>query len=105
MDLIEAREALRYVSWDNLLNMDDGRKFAVILGGEPAIGTKVHSKDNEDEDNDRTLEVVVELRGQYFRNTGWSEIGSHCYGEYTPSWNGIEEVVPKVRPVTVYEPK
>lgn len=103
MDLDTAVEALRVVYWDDLLNAPDGKKFAIMIDGEPAIARKVHSVDKEDSDYDRDLEVIVEIEGQFFRKTGWANVGSHCYGEYTPSWNDLTEVFPKTKTIITYE--
>lgn len=103
MNLTEAAKALRVLDWSDLLAQGVGTKFAALVDGEAVLGTVVESSDNEDEDNDRDLSVTVEVAGQYFRRTGWSQIGSHCYGDYEPSWNEIKEVRPREKTITVYE--
>lgn len=104
MNIEEAKKVLRLAPWDELLNEEDGSAFAVLVDGVPTLATKVHSKDQEDSDYDRDLEVVVEVGGQYFKKTGWSQVGSHCYGEYEPSWSSdLKEVFPREKTLTLYE--
>jgi hypothetical protein len=103
MDITEAKKALRWADWSELLRSEDGTIFAAMVDGVPTIATKVFSEDKEDEDEDTNLMVVVEVAGQYFQKTGYCQIGSHCYGDYEPSWNELTEVIPTQKTVTVYE--
>lgn len=103
MNLNEAKIALRVLDWSDLLAQGVGTKFAVLVDNEAILGTVVEANDREDEDNDRDLGVTVEVAGQFFRRTGWAQIGSHCYGDYEPSWNEIKEVRPRDTVVVVYE--
>lgn len=103
MDQNEAAKALNLIDWDTLLNAADGTKFPAVVDGELVWAEKVHSVDKADADYERELLVVVKLGDQYFKQTGWANVGSHCYGEYTPSWNGVKEAFPKVKTITVWE--
>jgi hypothetical protein len=99
LTLSDAERVFRYVDWSSLLTAGEGDKFAVLVDGEPAMATV----DKEDDDNDRDLLVTVEILGQFFQKTGWAQIGSHCYGDYEPSWNSLREVRPAQKVVTVCE--
>lgn len=103
MNIVNARQALRYADWDNLLLAADGETFAVKVGNEAVLATKVFSEDKDDGDEDRNVAVVIRLGDQYFRKTGHSGIGSHCYGEYETSWTDLTEVTPRQVTLTVYE--
>lgn len=103
MNITEAKTALRVLDWSDFLTQGTGTRFAVLVDNEALLGTVVEAEDKEDEDNDRNLSVTVEVAGQYFRRTGWSQIGSHCYGEYEPGWNEIKEVRPRENKVVVYD--
>lgn len=96
LSLAEVEEALKYTDWYALLKSRGEVIFPVLLRGEVTLAKLVLNEDKEDEDWDRKLKVVVEIEGRYFGQTGWKEIGSHCYGDYEPQWNGIEEFFPKV---------
>jgi hypothetical protein len=102
LTLSDAERVLRYTDWSGLLHAE-GEKFAVLFDGEPLLAEVVQSSDKEDEDNDRDLSVTVRIGEQYFRKTGWAQIGSHCYGEYEPSWNELKEVRATQKYVTVYD--
>lgn len=103
MDLNEAKKVFKTTDWSALLTAGDGEPFAVLVDGEATLGYVVQTDDKEDEDNDRNLNVVVRVGDQFFRKTGWAQIGSHCYGDYEPLWNELEEVRPVVKPVTEYK--
>jgi hypothetical protein len=104
MDIREAEQVFKFVGWQDVLDSADGTQFGVILNGEPTVATKVHSENKADEDYERDLVVIVEINGQYYRKTGYGMVGSHCYGDYEPSWNsGLEEVTPQEQTVVVYE--
>ena len=103
LSLSEAEKALRYVDWSDLLTAEDDEIFPVLVNGEAVTATKVFSEDKEDNDYDRQLQVVVKIGDQYFRREGWANVGSHCYGEYEPSWGSLKEVNATPKYVTVYE--
>jgi sulfur carrier protein ThiS len=103
VDLHEANEVLRYADWSNLLTANDGETFAVKVNGEAVLATKVSSNEKEDYDYDRRLSVVVEVQGQFFKKTGYAQNGSHCYGDYEPSWDEMTEVFPHLTTVTTYK--
>ena len=104
MEIQDVKNALKYTDWTKLLYALDGEEFAIVLNGQPALAAKASSVDKEDSDYDRDLEVVVEVSGRFFRKTGWSQTGSHCYGDYEPSWESdLTEVTPHSRTVTVYD--
>lgn len=104
MDINEAKRALQYADWNHLLEAADDAVFPVIIDGKPALATKAHSVDKEDADYDRDLEVIVRIGEQYFRKHGWSQIGSHCYGDYEPSWESdLTEVFPTTKTVVIWE--
>lgn len=103
MDLREAQAAFRFTDWSDLLTVDDGSVFSVLVDGKPALATKVYSEDREDADYDRALKVVVKIGDQFFLKTGWSPVGSHCYGDYGPSWGELSEVFPQEKTLTFYE--
>jgi hypothetical protein len=102
MNLSEANAALRATDWSDLLDQGEGAKFAVLVNGEPVLGTVVQTESREDYYDDHKMTVVVEVAGQYFRKTGNQQNGSHCYGDYEVSWDELEEVRPSEKPVTVY---
>lgn len=104
MSIFEFEQALKFVDWSALQESPDGETFPVKLWGEYVTATKVHSEGYEDSDDETDLVVVVEVGGRFFRKEGWSMVGSHCYGDYEPSWNsGLTEVYPKEQDVTVWE--
>lgn len=92
---------MRLFDWEQILALKDGETFGVVVDGQHHTAAKVMSKNRYDEEYDNDLEVVIEIDGRYFRKTGWANVGSHCYGEYGPSWNeGLTEVKPKIVPAT-----
>lgn len=102
----EAEKVLRFSDWEMLLDAQDGTTFAIKVDEQPVLAEKVFSEDKDDEDEDRDLTVVVRIGEQFFKRHGWSMVGSHCYGEYTPSWDsGLTEVFPHERQVTEYKTK
>lgn len=103
MNLGEAMEVLRFVNWEALLHAPEGTEFPVVIDGALALAVVVMSEDKEDYDNNRTLKVIVRIGDQFFRKTGWAQIGSHCYGEYTPSWDDLKEVFPHERTIVEYK--
>jgi hypothetical protein len=103
MDLKVAEKALRFIDWEELLDEAEGTEFGLIVDGELVTAKVVSTEDVEDSSNDRNLAVVVEIRGQFFRKTGYKEIGSHCYGEYEASWYSLEVVNPVEKMITVYD--
>lgn len=100
MDLNDVETALKFTDWSNLLHVETGTTFAIKLNGEATLATVLANEDKEDDDYDRNLAVVVEVQGRFFRKTGWAQIGSHCYGEYEPSWGELKEVTAVPRYVT-----
>lgn len=105
MDIVAATNALKFVNWDNLVDVEDGFEFAVIAEGEPVIARKVHSEKKYDYDYDRKLVVVVQIGEQFYRRTGWLRNESHCSwdGEESRWHNDITEVRARTETVTLYE--
>lgn len=105
LTLEEARKALRYADWTSLHSDGVDGKFAVLLNGEAVTATVVSVETSDDPDSyyDNTMTVIVKLGEQFYRVTGEAQDGSHCYGDYEPSWNSPEEVQPVPQYVTVYE--
>lgn len=103
LSLTEAERVFKHVDWSDLLESEDGTPFAVLVNGEPTVARVVQTTDDRDDENDRDIAVVVEIDGQYFRKEGYGSVGSHCYGEYTPSWYGLKAVRPRETVVTVYD--
>lgn len=103
VSLQDAKEATSLVDWSAIHRLGDGRKFPIVLGDEPEFAEKVASEDKEDSDYDRDLMVVVRIRDQYFKKEGYAQVGSHCYGDYEPSWYDLKEVAPRERKVVDFE--
>jgi len=103
MNLSEAQKALRFVDWGTLLEAEEGTTFPVTVNNEVVNATLVFSEDKADEDYDQNLTVVVKIGDQLWRKTGWGNVGSHCYGDYEPSWGSLAEVVATPKYVTIYE--
>lgn len=103
MNLSEAKAVLKYTDWSALLKAEDGTRFPVLVDGQAALAEKVFSEDKEDYDYDRALQVVVKIGEQFFKQAGWSNVGSHCYGDYEPSWGELSEVFPKTKTLVYFD--
>lgn len=103
MDVTEVVQATKFIDWSELLDAADGTTFPIVINGEVVTATKVHSDGQEHDYDENDLFVVIEVQGRYFRKNGWGVNGSHCYGDYTPSWeSSLNEVSPATKTVTVW---
>lgn len=101
--LHEVRTATAHFDWDTIYAASNGTGFPVVINGEIVSATVVHTSDHDDSDYDNDIEVVVMVGSQFFKQSGYAQSGSHCYGEYGNSWNGLVEVKATPKTITVYE--
>lgn len=101
----EVLAATKFLSWDGLYEASDGVEVGLVVDGEPVRVTKVYSETKRDSDYDRRIAVVLKVGEQYFKRTGYMNVGSSCYDDYESlTWdNELTEVTPSVKTVTVYE--
>lgn len=101
--LSEVQVATRHFDWDTVYESSNGTAFPVVLNNEVQSLTVVHTSEHDDSDYDNDIEVVVSVGEQFFKQGGYAQSGSHCYGEYGNSWHGLIEVKAVQKTVTVYE--